>query len=220
MNFDRAPSKPPSLPDRRARWRWGHGLLTVGIALGGIALGIGSAWWVLKSPWSAPSVQSGAWQTSTVAGSANADMYTRSRIAVGALLALSREETLYYVADRDDAGQPLRSACSYRIEGTPPPARWWSITAYADDFFLFANDAHRYSLNGGAARLDAQGRFALLSGPQDPNPPAAATPTHWLPTPGDRGLIFTLRLYNPDAALAAAPATLAPPSIRRVGACP
>ncbi len=142
-------------------------------------------------------------------------MYTRARVAVGALLALSREETLYYLADRDDAGAPLRSACNYRIEGVPPPARWWSITAYADDFFLFPNEAHRYSLNGGTARLDGDGRFALLTGPA----PAEPAPLHWLPTPGDRGLLLTLRLYNPDPAIVAAPATLAAPSIRRLGEC-
>jgi len=189
------------------------------IVLGGIALGIGSAWLVLKSPWSAPMVTVGAWKTSTLAGGIDADMYTRARIAVAGLLALSRDETLYYVADRDDSGRPLRSSCSYRIEGAAPAARWWSITAYADDFYLFANHERRYSLNGRTARLDGEGHFAMLSGPQDPNPAAAATPLLWLPTPGDRGLMFTLRLYNPDPALAAAPARLVAPSIRPVGAC-
>ena len=189
--------------------------MAAGIVLAGVALGLGSAWLALKNPLSAPAQMAGAWRTSVLAGSADADLYTRARIAIGALLALSREETLYYIADHDDAGTPLRSACSYRIEGVPPPARWWSITAYADDFFLFPNAARRYSLNGGTAKLDGAGRFALRTGPAAD----AADPTHWLPTPGARGLLLTLRLYNPDSALAAAPGALVAPRIRRVGDC-
>jgi len=192
--------------------RWS---IPLGIAFVGVALGVGSAWLALKSPWSGPAVQAGAWRTSLLAGSAEADLYTRARIAVGALLALSREETLYYVADHDDAGAPLRSACHYRIEGVPPPARWWSITAYADDFFLFPNDARRYSLNGGTAKLDSTGRFALRTGPIAD----AADTTHWLPTPGNRGLLLTLRLYNPEPALVAAPGRLVAPSVRQLGDC-
>lgn len=195
---------------RRQRWA-----IAAGVVIVGIGLGIGSAWLALRSPWSAPSVQAGAWRISLLAGSADADLYTRARIAVGALLALSRDETLYYVAERDDSGAPLRSACGYLVEGVPPAARWWSITAYADDFFLFPNDAHRYSLNGGTARLAGDGRFALQTGPA----PAEGQAVHWLPTPGDRGLLLTLRLYNPGPALVARPDSLAPPSIRRVGAC-
>jgi hypothetical protein len=220
MNADHFPAKPSVPARRRAVPRWQRAWVAAAVVVGGIALGIASAWLALKNPWSAQSLQAGAWKTSTVTGSVDADLHTRARVAVGGLLALSRDETLYYVADHDDAGRPLRSACGYRIEGTPPPARWWSITAYADDFFLFPNEAHRYSLNGGAAHLDSQGHFALLSGPQDPNPPAAATQTYWLPTPGDRGLIFTLRLYNPAPSLVAAPSALVAPSIQHVGACP
>jgi hypothetical protein len=195
--------------------RWRHWSNAAAIVLAGVALGLASAWLALKNPLAAPSQTAGAWRTSVLAGSAEADLYTRARIAIGALLALSREETLYYIADHDDAGTPLRSACSYRVEGLPPAARWWSITAYADDYFLFPNPARRYSLNGGTARLDSAGRFALRTGPT----PDPADPTHWLPTPGERGVLLTLRLYNPDPALAAAPGALMPPRIRRVGDC-
>lgn len=195
---------------RRRPWA-----VAAGVVLAGVVLGLASAWLALRDPWSAPSVTTGAWRTSLLAGRADADMHTRARIAVGALLALAREETLYFIADRDDAGAPLRSRCSYRIEGTPPLARWWSITAYADDLFLFDHPGRAYSLNGGTARLDAGGRFALVTGPSAP----VDARTHWLPTPGDRGLLLVLRLYNPDPALVAAPASMPPPGIRRVGEC-
>lgn len=191
-------------------------LALVALYLAAIVLGAGSAAWTLARV-SAFGEASGPWRASTLAGSPDADVYTRARVALGGLLALAREETLYYVAATDSAGAPLHSRCAYRISGTPPRARWWSITAYADDMFLFANDERRYSLNGANAVLDAQGRFALVTGATPPSGGAAGAP--WLPTPGDRGLVLALRLYNPDATLARAPQALAPPRIEAIGAC-
>ena len=183
--------------------------------LGAVALGAGSAWWVLrKASWAGSLVRVGPWTGSTLAGSTDADMYTRAKVALDSLLALGRDETMYYMARHDDVGQPLRSACSYRVEGLPPPARWWSITAYADDLFLFDAPNRQYSLNGSTARLDASGRFALVTGHM------AMDGWHWLPTPGQRGLVLTLRLYNPGSDLQAAPERLQPPSIKAIGACP
>jgi hypothetical protein len=184
-----------------------------------VALGLGSAWGVLRSQSGFGGEAAGPWRASTLAGSADADLYTRARVALGGLLALNRAETMYFLAQTDSAGRPLRSRCSYRISGTPPQARWWSVTAYAEDFFLFPNEQHRYSLSGSSARLDAQGRFNLVSAPGAPATSSGKADAVWLPTPGDRGLMFTLRLYNPDPALALAPASLVPPTIQAIGDC-
>ena len=182
--------------------------------LGALAVGVGSALWVLKkADWLNPSVQVGAWRSNLQAGSVDADMYTRATVAVNALLALGRSETMYFVATHDDTGHALRSQCIYRISGVPPKARWWSITAYADDMFLFdAPNAH-YSLNGSTAHLDASGAFALTIGPTE------QAGTYWLPTPGQRPVVLTLRLYNPDPTLQAAPQTLRAPSVQKMGDC-
>ena len=190
-------------------------LTTIAVVyLSAVVLGLGSAWWLLKkAPWGVQSVTAGAWKTTLTAGSQDAGIYTRATIAVRALLALGREETMYFVATADDQGKPLRARCSYRISGTPPAARWWSVTAYADDYFLFDAPNQHYSLNATTAALDPQGRFALTTGPQE------VPDTYWLPTPGDRGLVLTLRLYNPMPSLQADPAGLTPPAITAQGAC-
>ncbi|MGI9134076.1 MAG: DUF1214 domain-containing protein, partial [Rhodoferax sp.] len=163
--------------------------------------------------WLHSELQVGAWKANLHAGSADAGLYTRASVALNALLALGRDETMYFIATHDDAGQPLRSQCSYLVSGLPPPARWWSITAYAEDMFLFDAPSRRYSVNGSSAILDAQGRFSLSTGPQAPAEGA------WLETPGARPLVLTLRLYNPLAALQAAPETLPAPRIRAVRGC-
>jgi hypothetical protein len=180
-----------------------------------VIAGLAATWGFLRAPLFGQPLRVGAWSTSLVSGSTQADLYTRAKVARVGLLALSREETLYFLADHDDRGQALRSRCRYRVAGVPPQARWWSLTAYADDYFLFADDAHRYSLAGAAARLDAAGRFELVTG----GAAAPADGVSWLPTPGDRGLVLVLRLYNPGAELAADPARLTPPSITAVGDC-
>ena len=180
-----------------------------------IVAGIGSAWWSMRHV-SSFGASAGPWRASLLAGSPDADLWTRARVAVGGLLALNREETMYYVATADSGGRPLASQCTYRVSGRPPRARWWSVTAYADDFFLFDNPERRYSVNGLTSRLDSAGRFAFVSAPQAP---PTGTQDTWLPTPGKRGLLFTLRVYNPEAALAAAPESLEPPRIERVGEC-
>lgn len=194
--------------------RFKRAAIGLALYLSAVAVGLASAWWVLRhAPWLQASVTVGAWKANLLAGSPDADPYTRASIALNALLALGRDETMYFVATKDDAGQALRSQCTYTVQGTPPKARWWSVTAYADDLFLFDAPNHHFSLNGTTAVLDAQGRFALVTGP---TPQGNA---FWLPTPGRRGVVLTLRLYNPEPSLQASPSSLVPPRITRIGAC-
>ena len=181
----------------------------------GALLGVGSAWlWLTRTDPAGTRI--GPWLVNLEAGSSDASTYTRARIALKALLALDRRETLYYIAQQDDAGRPLRSRCRYLISGSIPSARWWSVTAYADDLFLFPDNEQRYSVSGENLTLKAVGRFSAVTGPETPVSGALA----WIPTPGDRGLTLTLRLYNPSPEVQMDPGALAVPSIQRQGECP
>ena len=188
--------------------------VAVGVLVVAVVLALASVWWaLLRAPPSSRIVTVGPWQTSLVTGSVDADIHTRARIAIGGLFALNRAEAIYFGASQDDDHKPLRARCTYLVEGRPVAARWWSVTAYADDMFLFDTPNQHYSLNGTTARLDANGRFALTTGGKE------QPGTHWLPTPGDRGMVLTLRLYNPEPELQAAPKSLPPPTIEAVGVC-
>ena len=190
-----------------------RGLLYGSLTVLGILLGIFTAWLSVRSPAAIQSVTVGAWHASLLSGSADADIYTRARIALSALVVLNREETIYFLATADDKGEPLRSRCSYRISGAPPQARWWSITAYADDMYLIPNAEKRYSISSANVALDG-GKFSLVTAPSQP-----ANAKSWIATPGDRGLVLTLRLYNPTPLIVANPATLNAPAIERIGDC-
>lgn len=157
-------------------------------------------------------VSIGPWQTSLVTGGADADMYTRAQVALTGLLALNRSETTYFVATRDDAGRPLQARCDYDVIGASIDARWWSITAYADDNFLIPNPADTFSFNNNSARPGSDGRFSLALGPRQ-------RAGNWLPTGETGGFNLLIRLYNPSPEIARDPKNAKLPQIKRVGEC-
>lgn len=179
------------------------------------AIGVLSAWlWLTKVDLTG--IDAGAWRVNLVAGSVDADAYTRARIAIGALLALDRRETLYYTTERDDSGRRLQADCHYDIALRAPPARWWSVTAYAADGFLFPNASRRYSVGGENILVSRDDQIHFSVGPERAE---GASATH-IPTRGRGSMRLTLRLYQPAEALQRAPQSLAAPQITRRSGCP
>ncbi len=86
------------------------------------------------------SVQNGNWATSVATGSQDAGIILKATVALGGLLASTRENSMYYRLSTVD-GEPLRLNCRYRIEGDDYDANWWSITAYGWDNYLIPNPA-------------------------------------------------------------------------------
>jgi len=188
-------------------------LAGVAFAALAVALGAGSAVWAVQQRFARGGVTVGPWTTNEHVGSSAADPYLRAGIAVGGLLALPRTETVYFNASTDDDGAPLVSSCVYRVEGVDPDARWWSITAYATDHFLIPNDAGRYSVDRTRVVRGHEGdphRFAIRVGGEATDHP------NWIPSgsPGaQQRFSLTLRMYNPDPAVAASLASAALPRI-------
>lgn len=177
------------------------GLAATGVALG--ALSLAAVLWVGQA---SGTVAAGAWRTNTASGSPGADAYTRARVALVGLFALGRAETLYYVARTDDAGDPLDGRCDYRLEGRDLPARWWSVTAYAPDSMLVRNDARVYSRSKSTVQRGPDGAFVIRAS-------ATARDGDFLPVPPEGSFDLTARLYNPDAAVQAAPGSAVLPRI-------
>lgn len=182
-------------------------LAAVAIAL---VLGVGSALLFVRGGGLGGEITVGPWTTSTITGSSKADPYTRARVAIAGLLALNRSETIYFTAAHDDAGDRLRSGCSYKVIGSNPPARWWSITLYGADHYLVPNPHDRYSYGGNTVAREDDGSFVISVGP-------AETDGNWIPTggPTDDTFTLTLRLYNPDEAAARDPSGVVLPQIAK-----
>lgn len=183
-------------------------------AAAGVALGLGSALW-LAGLWPAASkmafgnVNVGGWRSDFTTGSEAADPYTRARVARHGLLALAKTEAVYFSRGDDDAGEPLREACSYRLSGGAMPAGWWSITLYDAKSMLPANTDDALSVDAGQM---GKGAWSAIIAPRRPSEGGA-----WISSRGAGGFDLTLRLYVPSPALLAQPnAALDPPRIERL----
>lgn len=173
----------------------------------GAAIGLAATWATVIRGTMSGGISDGPWSTSLDMGSREGGPYLRARIAVHGLLALSREETVYYSALRDSDGADLVGNCNYRLEGRDPPTRWWSITAYGADDFLIPNDANLYSVSKNSVARNADGSFAATFS-------RAKTDGNWIPImPGRFNL--TIRLYNPGGEVIADPAHVVLPTISR-----
>lgn len=177
-----------------------------GVAILGLLLGLGSVVPGLMLGNPATTLNSGPWVTTLAAGSTDADMYTRARVALFGLLALSKEETMYYRASSDSAGERLSGDCTYVVEGADLAAHWWAITAYRLDGFLIPNDAGIYSFARTTVERGADGRYVVRLS-------AERQEGNWLPVKAGDDFDLTARLYNPEASVYSAPQEAELPSI-------
>jgi hypothetical protein len=171
-----------------------------------VVLGVGSAYVAARYATGGETfVTNGPWATNLATGGADADMYTRTFVALTGLLALNKDETIYYNATEDSAGDALDGRCSYRVEGRDPDARWWSITVYGTDHYLIDNPANRYSVSQTSIARAPDGTFVVrLSAVEETG--------NWIATSPD-GFQVTLRLYNPGASVKEKPADAPLPAI-------
>ena len=186
----------------------------VGAILAGSALGLGSALW-LAGLWpegrslAFGNVDVGGWRSDFAIGSKAADPYTRARVARHGLLALAKTEAVYLTRTTDDAGAPLREACTYRLSGGAMPAGWWSVTLYGAGSMLPANTDEALSLD---AEQAGTGAWSAVIAPARP-----ADATAWISSRAAGNFDLTLRLYLPTPGLLADPnAALTPPRIARM----
>lgn len=175
----------------------------------GLAVGAGSAAWSMKRG-GLSGVGAGGWYGNSVTGSVDADPWTRARVALTGLLALNKSQAIYFTTSVDAAGAPLREDCRYRVAGAALPARWWSVTVYADDDYLPLNDDDALSFDATEVKPDAAGQWTALVAPQRAGEGAWASSRR----AGDYSL--TLRLYQPAKSAQDDYASIPMPSVTRI----
>ena len=155
-----------------------------------LVIGLSSALWSINLITKRTGVKNGPWFTNLTIGSNQCNPYLKAQVALKGLFALRKSESIYYLANCDEDGQPLNSSYDYRIEGEDLDTRWWSITVYGSDNFLIPNDKNRHAYNGMnvARKADGSYKIRLSSMPQEGN---------WLPTGEQGNFSLSLRLYNP-----------------------
>ena len=186
----------------------------VGLVLGGLA-GLGtavlSAGLVGQGANLGSEVNAAGWRSDWTIGSKAANPWTRARIARHGLLALNKDEAVYFTRATDEAGGRLTEACTYRVSGGTMPAEWWSLTLYNAKSYLPDNtdDALSYDLTDAAATGDASAWSFTVS----PSPAEGG----WVSSRAAGEFDMSLRLYKPSAGLLADPeATLTAPRIEKL----
>lgn len=163
-------------------------LVTLGLAI------VGGAWSVrlaLDATHPIGSLTVGQWTAFPEAGAPDADPYSRAHFARQGRLSLGQAEGVTFVARRDDSGRQLDRDCSYRVEGSPPPARLWTI---------HASDLERNVLpgigrvqpalhSGSLLRASASGSFTIAISRHP-------SPGNWMPVSGSGRMILVLTLFD------------------------
>ena len=184
-------------------------LIRYGIAVvAGVVIGGGTAVFVLGQSRLGGEIDVAGWRSDPRIGSETADALTRAAVARTGLFALNREEAVYFTKAKDDQGRAFDPACIYRVSGGALPARWWSITLYAEDFFLAQNGDEAHSID--ATQVGSGAWSALVS----PERPEGAS--NWLSSQNAGRFDLLIRFYNPEAVMLNAPETIPFPSVERV----
>lgn len=184
-------------------------LITTGVIAAGLLAGAASGWYTLRHGMVQGETYSG-WSGSKVTGSADADPWTRARVAVGGLLALNKSQAIYFSRNTDDSGARLREDCRYRVSGGAMPAHWWSITVYAADNYLPLNDDDALSFDQTEAQPDGKSDWTGVLSPQRPESGA------WASTRKAGDYDITLRLYLPSQQAQQDYATIPMPKVTKL----
>ncbi len=155
------------------------------IAFGG---GILSTFAALEATEGFGSIKIGAWDAFPEAQTIEADPYAKSHRADAGKLLYGTAEGLSFSAASDSSGQRLSGDCRYRLTGTLPPARFWT---------LYVADQQGNLLDDGTGRPMALNSRTLLhgvGGGMDISVAASAQTYNWLAVPptGHFKLVLTL----------------------------
>ena len=171
-------------------------------------IGLGSAWYFVRSATGLDTIQVGQWRAWPNAGTESWDPYSRANMARAGELPLGTGEGLTFSTRHADGGTTLDSRCVYEVSGQTPPARLWTLELAGTRI----GTASRAAIGSAAIIRHPDDRFSITVGPR----PAAG---NWLDSTGIEGLQLVLRLYDTSARSAPFISDLELPVVV-AGACP
>lgn len=152
------------------------------------------------------------WKSDWTIGSTAANPWTRARVARHGLLALTKEEAVYFTKGVDEDGQRLSEDCTYEVSGSDMPGLWWSVTLYDAESYLPLNQDNALSFDktkAAAAEGSNGWSFTVAAdGPETGN---------WVSSQNAGTFDLMLRIYKPTPELIASPEeVLSAPAIKRL----
>ena len=134
-------------------------------------------------------VQIGAWSFFPDAGTADINPYLRARFARTGQVPMSSAEGVMFTATRDSRGDVLDRSCTYRVTGSLPPARFWTLDVSGTEGFSLPNPAQRSGYTAAEVLRSADGDFIITVSP-------FPEPGNWVPVRGFGRFVLALRLYD------------------------
>lgn len=181
------------------------------VLLVSIVGGGASVWYMLKANESLGAVTMGEWTAFPDLGTADADPYSKARVAREGLLALGRAEGLSFSAQRDSEGDTLRRECRYSIEGPVPTARFWT---------LYAADPSGGVVEAGTRRSGALHSYQLTRQADNSIVVSAGrhpAPGNWLALSGQGPMTLVLTFFDTPISSSTGASDIILPSIVKAG---
>ena len=160
------------------------------VVLIGLSLGGALAWVSIQNNSGLGTLQIGQWTSWPLAGSVDADPYSKAKVASDGDVPLGAAEGIAFHAQFDRTGKPLRRECQYILDGQTPPARLWTLTAHEIKGAVLISPAGSPSAVFSRNVLRrSNGEFSIVSS-------SDAVPENWLNISGSGQFQFVLRLYD------------------------
>jgi len=156
------------------------------------------------------------WRTQKNSARFGYDIFQRTATAKGNMFSNVPEETVYFGADFDSAGDRLNGGKRYTVTfpaaQLPPVDGFWSLTLYNEQHFFYPNELNRFSLGTKNKSLVPNEDGSLTIYVQNENP-GAEKEANWLPAPEENFSLY-IRAYWPKEAIVKGDWT--PPAIETV----
>ena len=165
-------------------------IIIIAVALLGLSIGGASAWYSIQRNHGIGAINIGPWTAFPFAGADEIDPYTVAKAVADGTVPLGAAEGLAFETITDSSGETLELSCDYRLEGSTPPSRLWTLVGYNREGKLVraAKGGRNALYSGGIVRFpDGSLLISVSSRPQ---------PGNWLALDGEGSFRLVLRLYD------------------------
>jgi hypothetical protein len=160
------------------------------VTLAGLSLGGFTAWYSIQHAHRIGAINVGPWTAFPFASADQIDPYTIARSVAEGTVPLGATEGLSFEAVTDSQGDALSLQCEYRVEGSTPPAKVWTLVPYdSSGNMVPPAPGGRSSLYSNAVVFYPDGSF-MIDISRFPRP------GNWLAVSGSGPYRMVLRLYD------------------------
>lgn len=182
--------------------------LMIGVAL---SFGFGLSWYALTDGRLFGTITIGPWLAWRDVGLPRPDPYTRAYIVRSGALELGASEGLQFTAATDSDNRRLDRACTYRIDGTTPPARFWTLTA------IDADTGRLVTRPDGVPNMESARIARVEDGSTVIRVGTRLSAGNWLELEGEGAFALVLTLYDASSLSGVGTAATTLPAIIREG---